>query len=390
MIRPVRRSADVQGQRATTLELFYDLVFVFAITRVSHSLLEHLTWVGVGQSVLVLLAVWWSWNYTTWATNELDAESVPVRLLLMWLMLASLLMAIAIPEAFGERGLLFAAAYLAIQVSRHAFVAFAAADRGTPERERAARILTWFLFAGVFWIAGGLAEGEMRVALWIVALALDYGAPLVFFWLPRRPHLGGRTWQVETGHFAERFGLFVIIALGETIITTGATTAELPLDGPTVLAFCLAFAGTAALWWLYFASIAELAEHALDEESTRTAMARDVYTYGHVLIVASIILAALGDELVIAHPTHHLSTTHLWVAAGGPALYLLSQAALRFRMARTVSVRSLAGVLGCLLVAVAGGHLPAVVVSALLVAILVAVVVADLRDTRGAGKAVRA
>jgi len=382
VIRPVRRTGDAQAQRATTLELFYDLVFVFALTSVSHSLLEDLDWVGAGQSVLVLLAVWWSWNYTTWATNELDAESPPVRLLLMWLMLASLLMAIAIPEAFAERGLLFAVTYLVIQASRHAFVAFVAADRGTPERERAARILGWFLFAGVFWIAGGLAEDETRIALWVVALALDYGAPLFFFWGPGRPRLAGRTWQVESVHFAERFGLFVIIALGETIVATGAATAQLELDGPTVVAFCLAFASTAALWWLYFASIADIAEHALDEESTRTRIARDVYTYGHVLIVASIILAAIGDELVIAHPMDELTGAHLLVVVAGPALYLLSQALLRFRMTHGVSVRSLVGVVACVAIGFAGPYVPAVLVSGLLVAMLVLVVVADSREAR--------
>lgn len=384
MIRPVRRSGDAQAQRATTLELFYDLVFVFALTRVSHALLAHLDWVGVGQAVLVLLAVWWSWNYTTWATNELDPDSGPVRLLLMWLMLASLLMAIAIPEAFAERGLLFAVAYVVIQVSRHAFVTFVAARRGTTERERAARILAWFLFAGLFWIAGGLAEGEVRVGLWIVALVLDYVAPLAFFWVPGRRRLAGGTWQVASVHFAERFGLFVIIALGETIIATGATTADLPLDASTLVAFSLAFAGTVALWWLYFASVADLAEHALAEESTRTRIARDVYTYGHVLIVASIIVVAIGDELVIAHPLHELAGAHLLVVIGGPALYLLSQAVLRFRMARTVSVRSLVGVVGCVAVGVVAPHVPAVVVSGLLVSALAMVAVADGLESRRA------
>jgi low temperature requirement protein LtrA len=136
----LRRDAGVE-QRATTLELFYDLVFVFAVTQVSHLLLEHLTWQGAGQSALVLLVVWWSWNYTTWATNELDPRSIAVRLLLIALMLASLLMAIAIPEAFGDKALLFAGSYVAIQVGRQSFLTFAAADRATIERQRAGRIL---------------------------------------------------------------------------------------------------------------------------------------------------------------------------------------------------------------------------------------------------------
>src|ERR671910_1060835 len=140
------------GQRASTLELFYDLVFVFAITQVSHLLLEHLTWAGAGQALIVLLAVYWSWNYTTWTTNELDTETIPVRLLLLALMLVSLLMSVAIPQAFGAHALLFAGSYVAIQLGRHSFLAFVAAERGTLERERAVRILTWFVMVGMLWI----------------------------------------------------------------------------------------------------------------------------------------------------------------------------------------------------------------------------------------------
>jgi low temperature requirement protein LtrA len=377
MSRFQRRGGAGEAQRATTLELFYDLVFVFAITQVSHLLLEHLSWEGAGQAALVLLAVWWSWNYTTWVTNELDPESQVVRLLLIALMLASLLMAIAIPEAFGDKALLFAGSYVAIQVGRHAFLTFAAAARGSLERERAGRILTWFVAAGALWIAGGFADGEARTALWLAALALDYGAPLALFWVPGRRRLAGETWQVETGHFAERFGLFVIIALGESIVITGATTAELELDTATVAAFAGAFLGVAALWWLYFTSIAGLAERALADAPDRTLLARDAYTYGHVLIVAGIILTAVGDELVIAHPTEELPSAELIAVVGGPALYLLAQAALRLRMTGAISYRRLTGAIACVLIGLVGTGAPALVVGALLIAVLVGVIVAD-------------
>src|SRR4051795_3376339 len=150
-----QRTHDGSEQKTTTLELFYDLVFVFAITQVSHYLLEHLTWQGAGQATLVLLVVWWSWNYTTWVTNELDPDSIAVRLLLIGLMLASFLMAVAMPEAFGSRGLLFAGAYVAIQLGRHGFLTFVAAGPGTVERERAGRILIWFAVAAVPLLARG-------------------------------------------------------------------------------------------------------------------------------------------------------------------------------------------------------------------------------------------
>ena len=168
----LRRQPGVE-QRATSLELFYDLVFVFAITQVSHHLLDHLTWEGAGQSALLLLVVWWSWNYTTWVTNELDPESPVVRILMIALMLGSLLMAVAIPDAFGDDALLFVLSYVGIQVGRHVFLTFVAAAAGTVERTRAGRILIWFAAAGVFWIAGALADGEVRTLLWLVALAID-------------------------------------------------------------------------------------------------------------------------------------------------------------------------------------------------------------------------
>src|SRR3972149_4018261 len=157
MSRFERRGTAGEQQRATALELFYDLVFVFAITQVTHLLLDHLTWEGAGQALLVLLVVWWAWNYTTWMMNELDPESAVVRLVLIGLMLASLVMAGAIPDAFGERALLFVGSYVAIQVGRHAFLTFACAPSRTIERERAGRILTWLAAAGALWVAGGLA-----------------------------------------------------------------------------------------------------------------------------------------------------------------------------------------------------------------------------------------
>src|SRR4051794_225199 len=303
MTRPgLRRPAGTE-QRATSLELFYDLVFVFAVTQVSHHLLEDLTWRGAGQSAFLLLVVWWSWNYTTWVTNELDPESPVVRLLMIALMLGSLLMAAAMPAAFGPRAGLFIGCYLAIQIGRHTFLTFIAAGPGTLERQRAGRILVWFCAAGVFYAAGAVAEGPTRTALWLIALAIDYGGPLALFWIPRRPFIGEAAWQVTTAHFSERFALFVIIALGESIVITGATVSGLEVDLAIVAAFATAFLTTAALWWLYFTYVARIAERRLEMAPNRTRMARDAYTYLHVVLVAGIIVSAVGDELVIPPPS---------------------------------------------------------------------------------------
>ena len=372
----LRRDSAVP-QRATNLELFYDLVFVFAITQVSHLLLAHLTWEGAGQAALVLLVVWWSWNYTTWATNELDPDATLVRLLLIALMLASLLMAIAIPEAFGDRGLLFAIAYVVIQVGRHTFLTFAAAAPGTVERARAESILIWFLAAGALWIAGGLAEGSARTVLWLLALALDYAGPLVTFRVPGRPRLAPEAWEIGTEHFSERFQLFIIIALGETIVITGATTSELELTGATVTAFAVAFLTTAALWWLYFNLVAAISERRLAQAEARVLLARDAYTYLHVVLVAGILLNAVGDELVIAHPTEELTGPELAATVGGPALYLLAHVLLRLRMSGTLATRRLLGAAACVVVGLIGTAVSALVVAALLLAVLVGVIVGD-------------
>jgi low temperature requirement protein LtrA len=375
--RFARRTDTGLEQGSTSLELFYDLVFVFAVTQVSHLLLDDVSWRGAGHAALALLVVWWAWNYTTWVTNELDPEASVVRLLLIALMLLTLLLAIAIPGAFGDRALLFAGSYVAIQVGRHAFLAFVTAERGSLERERAERILIWFVAAGVFWLAGAFADGSARVTLWLIALAIDYGAPSVLYWLPGRPRATHETWQVETSHFAERFQLFVIIALGETIVLTGATTAELDLDLATATAFALAFASTAALWWLYFDYVARIAERRLATAPDRTRLARDGYTYLHAVLVAGVILSAVGDELVIAHATEELHTPELAAVAAGPALYLVGHVLFRLRMAGSLSWKRTLGVAGCVVVGFVGTVVPALVVAALLVGVLVTVIAAE-------------
>jgi low temperature requirement protein LtrA len=372
-----RQRADTESQRASTLELFYDLVFVFAITQVSHLLLAHLTWEGAGQSALALLVVWWSWNYTTWVTNELDPRAIPVRLLLIALMLASLLMAVAIPDAFGGRALLFAGSYVAIQIGRHTFLTFVAARPGTVERQRAAAILVWFLVAGTLWIAGAIATGPSRTALWLAALAIDYAAPLTTFWIPGRPRLRQDVWDVGSAHFAERFQLFVIIALGESIVAIGATTSHLSLSAERLVALALAFLGTATLWWLYFSLVAAVTERRLALAANRTGMARDAFTYLHAVIVGAIILVAVGEELVIADPGAELRGAELVAVVAGPAAYLFSLVALRLRMAGTVAGRRVAGGLACVAVAALGSTLPALAISGLLLAVLVAVILGD-------------
>ena len=358
------------------LELFFDLVFVFAITQVSHLLLEHLDWRGVLESAMVLMVVWWAWNYSTWAVNELDPNRMPVRFLLLIIMMASLLLAVAIPEAFGDKGLLFALSYVFIQIFRQGFLTFVAAERGTVERSRSAHILTWFFFAAPFWIAGALAEGDTRIVLWIIALAIDYAGPSAIYYVPWLKKLDPDAWDVGSSHFAERFQLFTIIALGETVVLTGATASGLDFTLPVALAFTAAFVSTACLWWLYFNYLATILERVLDEADNRTAIGRDLFTYGHIPIIAGIILCAVGDEIILAHPKDYLHTPELIAVTAGPTLYLLSFVPIRWKLTDGLPWRRITGAVACVGIGIFAyfTHPPALVTAGLLLLALIGVI----------------
>ena len=195
--------------------------------------------------------------------------------------------------------------------------------------------------------------------------------------VPGRPRLAPEAWEIGTEHFSERFQLFIIIALGETIVITGATTSELELTTATVAAFAVAFLTTAALWWLYFNLVAAMSQRRLAQAEARILLARDAYTYLHVVLVAAILLNAVGDELVIAHPTEELSGAELAATAGGPALYLVAHVLLRLRMSGTLATRRLLGAAACVVVGLIGTAVSALVVAALLLAVLVGVIVGD-------------
>jgi low temperature requirement protein LtrA len=363
-------------QRATYFELFFDLVYVFAITQLSHYLLAHLTWAGAAQAAFLLCAVYWAWNYTTWMTNWFDPEVALVRLVLVVVMLASLLMAVAIPESFGDHGLLFAASYCALQVGRNAFVV-GVTPPGAFHRNFQ-QILGWSLLSVPLWIGGGLVHGSARWGLWLAAFGLDLAAPLVRFWLPR---FGGGTpmieWTIDAGHFAERFQLFVIIVLGESIVLTGATATDVGLEASVVVALGFAFLSSVALWWLYFGQVATAAVRRMAAAEVPGQVGRDAYTYLHLPIVAGIMLAAVGDEIVIAHPGDALGTAGALVTLGGPALYLLGVVAFGARIGRHQPWTRPAAAALLLAAMPLAADAPGLLVTGLITALLIALVVGD-------------
>ena len=312
------------------VELFFDLVFVFSVTQLSHLLLRNLTWSGAAETIFLMLAVWAAWVWTTWAMNWLDTRHAAVRVLLFVLMAAGLVLSAAIPEAFENRGLAFAGAYVVIQNVRGLFIVFALHRGHHNEYVNFIRIEIWLAFASIFWIAGALSEGEARWVLWIAALAIDYCGPWVLFWVPGLGSSSVADWSVDAAHIAERCGLFVIIALGESVIMTGATFAELQWDPYNAAGFAASFIGTVAMWWVYFATTAEEASEIFEHRPDPGALARAAYTYAHIPIIAGIILTAVGDELVLAHPIGHMEMNVAMILAGGPALFLLGSGFFRW------------------------------------------------------------
>jgi low temperature requirement protein LtrA len=323
------RMRQGHDHRVTFVELFFDLVFVFAITQLSHGLLKHLTPLGAVQTGLLLLAVWWVWIFTAWWTNWCDPERPAVRLMLGAMMLAGLVLSCSIPRAFEDRALAFALAYVFMQLGRTGFMLWVLRLHDAANFRNFTRIFLWFTAAAPFWIAGAFADGTARLWIWAIAIAIEYVSPIAAFWVPGLGRSNTTDWQIEGAHIAERCALFIIIALGESILITGATFADLPWNATTISAFVVSFAGSVAMWAVYFNIGAERASRQIAASDDPGRMARSGYTYIHLLIVAGIIVVAVGDELVLHHPGGHDGHTDISTAAaivGGPALYLVGNA----------------------------------------------------------------
>lgn len=317
----LRAKDDPQAGRVAFVELFYDLVFVYAITQLSHLLLDHYGLLGAVETGLLLLAVWWVWIYTTWALNWLDPQRAPVRGMIFASMLLGLFMSMSVPEAFGERGLAFALSFVAMQLGRSLFATWCV-RRHPPLRRTFQRISVWMAASAAFWIAGGLLEGEARLAAWLVALGIEYLGPFAGFWLPTRGVTATTDWEVRGEHIAERCGLFVIICLGETLLTSGATFAKLEWTMPATAAFLVDFLGSVAMWWIYFHIGQRRASEAIEHSEDPGRVARTAFTYAQIPIIAGIVLSAVAAEIVLLHPLGHTSWGQAASILGGPALFL--------------------------------------------------------------------
>jgi low temperature requirement protein LtrA len=362
-----------QHSRVTYAELFFDLVFVFAITQISHTLLAHFTLLGALQVTLLFLAVWWVWVFTSWITNWLDPEKTPVRLLLFAMMLGGLVLSTSIPKAFDERGLWFALAYATMQVGKTIFLWLSTPASRPRTRMNAIRIAAWLSTSAIFWITGGIAEGQSRLVLWAIALVIEYISPAVRFWIPRFGASSVADWMIEGGHMAERCALFIIIALGESIVVIGATFAELTWTSENLPAFVSALVGSIAMWWIYFHIGAEAGSEELSRSSEPGRLARLAYTYLHMPIVAGIVVAAVADELVLKHPGGHSDLKTVTSAIGGPLLFLFGTMLFKHSFRGFLQLSHGIGIIALCVLAWFAGEMSPLMLSILTTAIMIVV-----------------
>lgn len=306
--------------RVGFLELFFDLVF--AVTQISHRLLRDVSIANAAETFFLFVAMWWTWVYTTWCFNWLDPQNPRVRLMTFALAFICLIMAVALPEAFANRGLAFALAYALANVGRTVFTMLAM-PAGSALRANFLRILVWVLVSAPLWIGGGLLDGATRYALWGAALAIEVAGPIARFWVPGLDASSLSDWSIDGEHMAERCGLFIIIALGESLLITGATFEKLEWSAPHWLTLIAAVIATYAMWWIYFDKATERGAHHIAHAADPGSIGRRVYTYYHALIVAGVIVSAVGDELALAHPVGHLELSALAIFGASSALFLI-------------------------------------------------------------------
>ena len=362
-------------QRVTNIELFFDLVYVFAVTQLSHYLLNHANLRGALQTGLLLLMVWLVWSYTTWVTNWLDPDLMAVRLLLVALMLVSLAMSVSLPRAFEDLGLWVGGAYAIQQVGRSVFMVIAL--RGHPLKANFQRILAWCVASSALAVSGALVHGNARVLLWLGAVCVDLLGGVTGFYTPGLGRSRTSDWTIEGGHFAERCQAFILIALGESIVIIGATLTERPVSAADVAAFVVGFAGAVSLWWLYFDQSAEAAAQEISRSDDPGRLGRSAYQQIHPVMVAGIIVSAAADQKVLSDPAVAATTASAWMILGGPALFLAGHAAFKLVVWRYVSWPRVAGIAVLALLALAAGTIPELGLAACAAGVVAAVAASD-------------
>jgi low temperature requirement protein LtrA len=367
-------------QRATFLELFFDLVFVLALTQLSRGLIEHLNWSGALQTLVLLLAFWGIWVHTAGFTDQFGPQRPPIQLVVTASMLGALVMADVAPEAFGGRGLVFAGAYLAIQLGRSVFIVLL--RPGREARRLYARELVWFGVSAVPWIAGAVTQGSARTALWTLAVVVDSTAIALRFPTPGLGRASTSEFAIYGGHFAERYRQFFIIALGELILVTGLAFRRGGLGADRSAALVVSFATTVMLWRIYIYRAGELSDTAIAaaRDPVRVGLAQ---SYSHLVMVAGIVVTAVGQELVIAHPLGRARSAWTAVILGGPVLFLAGRAIFQYAVFARVSRNRPIGLLVLAVAVPVMLHLPPLLPAIAATAVLAGIAIADANRTWG-------
>lgn len=375
--RSLMRSAT-SGDRVTHLELFFDLVFVFALLQLSHHLVEHPSWVGAGETLVLLLGVYKVWVYTTWAATLLDTARLEVQWMLLIVMLVTLFMNASLEAAFGAFGWLFAATYLLVQLGRGAWMLTVGLDRTT--HNHFVRTLIWGCMSAPFWIAGVFFGPGPRLMFWGVAAAIDLLGHMLAHRLPGRKTEGSRV-PLPGKRIFERFGLFYLIALGETILSTGLAIAGNLEDPLILLTGTVSLAGSVAIWWCYF--------HGLEQETLeKLASVDDQFRPGIlagntlVVLLAGLILVAVGDQLVISDPVARPDLATVLFLYGGPALFLAGRGVFSRRLLGQRGASDLVGIGALAVLASLSSLLPAFVAAIGAVIPLLGVAVSDAVNRR--------
>lgn len=375
------------NNRVGFAELFFDLIFVFAITQVSHFLLNHYDLKGFVQAGILFQAIWMVWIYTTWVLNQIDPDHPSVRALLFALMLSGLFVSMALPRAFDDRGLVFALAFCAMHLGR-TFFFYWTLRRVAAGRLAYQRILAWFVLSSAFWIAGGLADPEVRLWWWLGAVAVEFVAALAGFYVPGLGRAKTTDWGVNGGHIAERCGLFVIICLGESLLVSGATFAKSDWNMPGTAAFLASFAGTIGMWWVYFDLGHKRGMHQIEHSGDPGRLARLAFSYFHIPIVAGVVLAAVGAERAIAHPGDAVTYGEAASVLGGLLLFLLGNGFFKGVSAPHFPRSHLVGLALCVAVAVAAPLSNLLILNLLSAAVLVIVAALEYRSVEEVVEAV--
>jgi low temperature requirement protein LtrA len=361
----------------TNIELFFDLVYAFAVTQLSHYLLDHATVEGVIQAAVLFGMVWTIWASTAYLVNWLDPNQLPVRRLLLAVMFISLISSAAIPEAFVSTGLVIGFSYAAVQIGRNLFAVYATRHEALERNFQ--RYFVWSLLGGSLAILGGLAQGHLREALWALAVALDLFSVAVGYWVPGLGRTATREWNVDGAHAAERIQAFVMIALGESIVIIGASLTGLKdLNLGEIMAFLLAFVTTITLWWVYFDRGAAFAARALASSPDPGRLARSAFYWAQVPMVAGIIAVAAGDRLLLTQPTQPAGIATASILLGGTAIFIAGHGLFKLAIWHHVSRRHLAAIILLLLLIPIAVFLPGLAVAALAIVGL-GVVIAGLR-----------